>query len=60
MLCTFAVPKGEVEGFNGRVLYRANNNANANGGLAYANANNASSNSNTNIGTRLELRTTCL
>lgn len=49
-----------VEGFSGRVLYRANNNANANGGLAYASANNASSNSNTNIGSRLELRTTCL
>lgn len=44
----------------GRVLCRANNNANANGGLAYTNANYASSNSNTNIGTRLELRTTCL
>ena len=45
---------------SGRVLYRAYYYASANGGLAYANANNASSNSNTNIGTRLELRTTCL
>lgn len=42
-----------VEGFSGRVLYRANNNANANGGLVYSNANNASSNSNTNNGVRL-------
>ena len=48
----------KVEGLNGRVVYRSNNNANANGGLVYANANNASSNSNTNIGTRLTLSTT--
>ena len=49
-----------VEGFSGRVLYRANNNANANGGLACARAYYASSYSETSIGSRLELRTTCL
>lgn len=55
-MCNFAAEK-KVEGLNGRVVYRSNNNANANGGLVYSNANNASSNSNTNIGTRLTLRT---
>lgn len=49
-----------VEGFSGRVLYRASYYANAYGGLAYAGADDASSHSYTNIGSRLELRTTCL
>ena len=49
-----------VEGFSGRVLYRANYYAGALGGLAYAGAYSASSYSNTYIGSRLELRTTCL
>lgn len=55
-MSNFAAGK-KVEGLNGRVVYRSNNNANANGGLVYSNANNASSNSSTNIGTRLTLRT---
>ena len=45
---------------SGRVLCRANVNANAYGGLACASAYCASSSSYTSVGSRLELRTTCL